>query len=294
MKARASVNSAFHALACVLWVCLTMAQAQESDEAAAACLRTDHQLAPNEVPFAHAPPAAYGNEQASCWVEMEALQADSMMVLDVREQVTSATSVLAGATPMALSAVADKSYLKPQRLLLVGTGVDLRLLTQTCVELRSKGFNDVHVLLGGASTWRKEPQASWISAQAAWLGSGEGLWRIATVGLSDRQVLSLPQPASVQLPAGTNASALRRAMSANAAAHPLKAPAQWLVVAADPAAGQVLFADWFASGGGGVSKQPGTPVKWLAGGWSEYEAYIAQQQTMAAHAGRPLPRSCGA
>lgn len=293
MKARVFLTSTFHALGCVLWVCLAIAHAQGSDEAAAACLRTDHQAAPDEVPFAHTSPVAYGSEQAACWMGMEALKDASMMVLDVREQGTPETSALAGATPMALSAVSDKSYLQPQRLLLVGTGVDLRLLTQTCVALRRKGFHEVHVLLGGASTWRKEPQASWTSAQDAWLGSREGLWRIATVGFSARQLLSLPQPASVQLTAGSTASDLRRAMAVNDKATPLKRPLQWLVVTADPAVGQTLFADWHAAQAQDFAAQTGSSVRWLAGGWSQYEAYLAQQQTLAAHAGRPLPRSCG-
>ncbi|MFI8616951.1 rhodanese-like domain-containing protein [Acidovorax sp. NPDC077693] len=293
MKSRTWVDSACSALTCVLLVCLTIAQAQESDEAAAACLRTDHREEPDPVSFEHLPLPAYSSEQASCWAGVEALKDASLMVLDVREQDAAATSVIGGATPMALSAVADKSYLKPQRLLLVGTGVDLRSLTQTCVALRSKGFGDVHVLLGGASTWSKEPQASWTSAQHAWLGSGEGLWRIAAVGFSARQLRSLPQPAAVQLPAGANAFDLRRAMSANAAANPLQRPTQWLVVGADPAAAQALFTDWFASDASGFSAQTGNSVKWLAGGWSAYEAYIAQQKILAAHAGRPLPRNCG-
>jgi len=261
------------------------------------CQRGDYVV---DLPSAPVTPpgkaAQYSAEQASCWMDAaryrEATQHAAWMALDVREDGAAARTPLPGTTAVPLPALADKTYWRSQPLLLVGTGVDLRQLTQTCLALRQQGFAQVRVWLGGARSWQRSGQHDTVSPHEAWLGSADGQWRIVTVGLSPAQSASLPQPAAVELSTQTSAQALEQAMQAHMLAYPMAPQHQWLLVAADARQQQDLLARWAQ-----LQTQAQTPLlrplAGLAGGWPAYQNYLAQQQSWATHAGRRLVRPCG-
>ncbi len=238
----------------------------------------------------------YSAEQASCWMDAtryrDAAKHAAWMALDVREDGAAARAPLHGTTAVPLPALADKTYWRLRPLLLVGTGVDLRLLTQACLTLRNRGFAQVRVWLGGARSWQRSGKYDTVTPHEAWLGSADGQWRIATVGLSPTQSASLPHPAALALPTQTSAQALEQAMQAHMLAHPMASQHQWLLVAADARQLQDLLAQW-AQLQAQAQTPPSRPLAGLAGGWPAYQHYLAQQQSWATHAGRRLVRPCG-
>jgi len=200
--------------------------------------------------------------------------------------------------------LAGKTFLQGQALVLIGSGADLRALTGRCLTLRQSGqFKSVHVLLGGVRSWRLAGQPiqaggsallppGEASAQDLWLGAADGLWRIAALGLSARQRQSLPVPTDQVLDLGAPAAQAVQELERQINRQPLPAPASWLVVAAD--AQQLAQAQALWQQRQNTQDAHGQhTIVWLAGGWPAYASYLEQQKTLAAHAGRSLPRICG-
>lgn len=276
--------------ACALAIGSPLVQAQVQD--LAACLRADHVSPPSGTQvFGRVQPVQYGRDEVSCWIEAHEIHEGNWVAVDVRDVILAARSPLPGAAALPLFAIADRSYLKDQPLLLVGSGVDLRALTQACLELRRQGFAQVRVLLGGVRNWRRTQGVDLLTPREAWLGSADGQWRIAAVGLSPAQVTGLPLEPLLQLPGHTDGRTLGQALADLDQRSPSQRPSQWLVVAADMQAQQALLVQWRQDGR--YEQQAKRPLAWLEGGWEAYRAYLDQQQHSAAHAGRPLPRLCG-
>ena len=172
---------------------------------------------------------------------------------------------------------------------MVGTGVDLRALTTACLSLRKQGFSKVQVLLGGARSWARIQSVDMVTPQEAWLGALDGQWRLIGIGLRPEQVQSLVGKPEVILPSSVDDAALVQALNDAERARPLGSHQQWLLLTPNQASGQSLLAR--------LQQTPHKPgaraLAWLSGGWDSYNAYLQQQQQSAAHAGRPLPRSCG-
>lgn len=274
------------AMLCALSLVTHWAAAQEPD--VQACLRGDYSQPAIPV-FGHATPKPYSAEEKACWIDVQEARKGGWTLLDVRDVAMSAGAFLPGTVALSLSAVADRKYLREQSLVLVGTGVDLRALTGSCVALRAQGFTRVRTLLGGARSWNRKQGGDLLVPQEFWLGAMDGQWRIVSVGLGADQVADLAIPPEVTVPASTDGVALRKALADAERARPSEPHHQWLLVAPDGAGQQVALARWQQI----PQDQDMKPLAWLEGGWTGYRAYLNQQQQSAAHAGRALPRVCG-
>ncbi|MFT3779447.1 MAG: hypothetical protein QM772_14435 [Ottowia sp.] len=284
---------------------LSVAWAQEGAEGPFTCDRTAAITPLAEVAFT-GEVASYTDAERACWADWPQAQALAQGLngqwVDVRDAGSARRIALRGAATVGLTDLADKAFLKGQSLVLVGTGVDLKALTERCVALRQRGqFSGVHVLLGGARTWRLAGQPvqadgtavapDEASAQELWLGAAGDLWQLAVFGLSAEQRQSLPVPASRVLDLGADARrAVDELQRRATTGERLAAPRQWLVVAPDAA--QLAQAQALWRERAQAASPLGAPI-WLSGGWQAYAAYLQQQKTLAAHAGRPLPRLCG-
>lgn len=258
-----------------------------------ACLRDDA-APPSVVGFDRRKPVQYSAQQASCWITSSEVQTERWRVLDVRQDGAAHDAHLEGTTKMVLTELQDKIYMRQQSLLLVGSGVDLSTLTQTCVRLRQQGFDNVRVLLGGARNWHRTKALDLIAPQELWVGGGQGVWRLATLGLTSAHIDVLPEQPAVVLPSTANLQDLQAAMARSAQASPMQPTEQWLIVATDDRKTQASIMVLAQQEKTPVLWSLHKPVAWLAGGWSAYHAYLTQQKSVAAHAGRPLPRHCGA
>lgn len=290
-----------------LLACAVLGSAHAADAPAPAltCGRADEQ-ALHGIAYPAESTVDYSDAQRQCWLHWKPAQAIATgplgMWIDVRDAGTQRQVALAGATTVGLADLADKAFLHGQSLVLVGSGVDLEALSSRCVALRRSGqFKDVHVLLGGVRAWRLAgaqvrlgdgaAPADEVGAQDLWRGASEGLWRIATLGVSAGQSRRLP--ALVDF-AGSGPdlagamSGLSRRMAATGGDQPQR---QWLAVAATPEQQSQARRLWQQASA--AADPPLPPLYWLSGGWPEYLRYLDQQQTLAAHAGRSLPRLCG-
>lgn len=274
------------AMFCVASLAVTVAAAQVTD--AQSCLRVDYSQPALPV-FSHATPAPYSAREVACWINVQEAHGGGWMPLDVRDAALSARAPLTGVAALPLESVADRQYLREQPLVLVGTGVDLRALTKSCLTLRQHGFARLRVLVGGARSWSRTQQTDMLTPQEVWLGGLDGQWRIATVGLSPDQWASLPVPPEITLPASIERNALQRALADAERLRPSEPNRQWLVVVPDGTEQQALIVGWQQSPQDGGTR----PVAWLSGGWVAYRAYLSQQQHSAANAGRALPHVCG-
>ena len=270
---------------CMVVLSATVLPAWAQEPEVPACLRVDYPQ-PTVPEFGHTEALSYSTQETQCWVDVVEARRAGGMALDVRE---AAVAPLPGAVALPLPSVADRRYLRDQPLTLVGTGVDLRALTTACLSLRKQGFSKVQVLLGGARSWVQIQSVDMVTPQEAWLGALDGQWRLIGIGLPQEQVQSLVGKPEVNLPSSVDDAALVQALNDAERARPLGSHQQWLLLTPNQASGQSLLAR--------LQQTPYKPgaraLAWLSGGWDSYNAYLQQQQQSAAHAGRPLPRSCG-
>ena len=253
------------------------------------------------VAFTEAP-ADYTDAERACWVDWTQARAladgPGGQWVDVRETGAVRRLGLPGATAVNTADLADKAFLKGRTLVLVGTGVDLKALSSRCVDLRdSAQFKGVHVLLGGVRTWQQANQpvladgsalpAQEASAQELWLGATGDLWQVAALGLSTPQMARLPVQRERLLDLGADPSRAMARLARHLQDERLPAPRQWLVIADTPERLAQARSLWRQRADGAQA-----PL-WLAGAWPAYASYLEQQKTLAAHAGRPLPRLCG-
>lgn len=244
----------------------------------------------------------YTEVERSCWIDWYQAQARATgkggQWVDVRDAGAARSIVLPGVATVHLADLDDKTFLKGQSLVLVGTGVDLKVLSSRCAELRHSGqFEGVHVLLGGVRSWRMTGQpvlidghtlsAQEISARELWLGVVDGLWQVAAMGLSSEQIASLPIQRKYILDLGADMQQAVVQMSKRFRHEPLPIPRQWLVIVDTPEH-LVLARDLWQQ----VTDVTANPL-WLSGGLPAYATFLEQQKTLAANAGRSLPRLCG-
>ncbi|QTD46377.1 rhodanese-like domain-containing protein [Ottowia testudinis] len=246
----------------------------------------------------------YSDAERACWLDWPQAQALAQgqggQWVDVRDAGAIRRLGLPGATAVGLPDLADKTFLRGQSLVLVGTGVDLKALSVRCATLRQAGqFKGVHVLLGGVRRWRQAGQpmqsdgdvwpADQASAQELWVGAADDLWQIATAGLTAPQIANLPVPRDRLLDLGADAAQAVDRLTFQVNAERLPMPRQWLVIADNAERLAQMQALWRQRDANGAADSP----VWLIGAWPAYASYLDQQKTLAAHAGRPLPRLCG-
>lgn len=293
-------------LAWLLSVASACALAQAESRSLTCDRDADDPLRP--VVFAVGGASAFSEAEHTCWLDWTAAQQAATgpggQWVDVRDAGARRLLTLPGVTAVDLADLPSKAFLKGQSLVLIGTGVDLKTLSTQCVALRqSDQFKDVHVLLHGVRAWRLAKQPTLVdgsvlapdevSAQELWLGAADDQWRIAAIGLAPEHLASLPVKAAF-----TGSEQNRRQTVAELATHMAQnssdRPQQrWLALTATAAQLAQLRALWLERPLNPADTAIASAPLWLVGAWPAYASYLEQQKTLAAHAGRPLPRLCG-
>lgn len=245
--------------------------------------------------------AIYAEEERACWIDWEqdhlAAKREGYQWVDVRDAGSARNLILPGIAAVHWADLGDKTFLRGQSLVLLGVGTDLKKLTGLCVDLRHSGqFETVHVLLGGVRSWRMAGQpvqingfvqaSHEVSAHELWLGASDGLWQVATIGLSPEQIASLPVPREYVLDLGADIQQASKTLIQQIGREPLPAPREWLVIADTYEQFNLAWQLW---------QQLDVTVRpfWLSGAWPAYAVYLEQQKNLAAHAGQPLAKLCG-
>lgn len=230
-------------------------------------------------------PAEVPPSLPDCWIDFAAAQvwggADVAFV-DVRAPAQARASRLGGALEVPLADIAGKAFLRPQALVLVGSGFDDADLARACASLRGGGFARVKILRGGVRAWQQAGRA--MSAPVA-------VDAIAPVELhrgidyAPWLVVGVDLPADAWVPPAL--ARMRRVPSAELDAviekeRAASAGTLVVVVARDADAARSLRG----------AKRAGVVV--LDGGLAGYRRFLAEQKDIAATAGMPLTRPCGA
>ena len=258
------------------------------------------------VVFAAGDASTYSEAERACWLDWTAAQqvapGPAGQWVDVRDAGARRRLGLPGVTAVELADLPSKAFLKGQSLVLIGTGVGLKALSTQCVALRQSGqFKSVHVLLHGVRAWRLANQPALVDgsvlapdevgAQELWLGAADDQWRIAAIGLDADQLARLPVKPAFSI--GTQD--LKQALAELAARIARRADdqphQQWVVLTATSSQLAQVRAQWLERLAINTHTVP-SPL-WFVGAWPAYASYLEQQQILAAHAGRPLPRLCG-
>ena len=293
-------------LAWLLSVASACALAQAESRSLTCDRDADDPLRP--VVFAVGGASAFSEAEHTCWLDWTAAQQAATgpggQWVDVRDAGARRLLTLPGVTAVDLADLPSKAFLKGQSLVLIGTGVDLKTLSTQCVALRqSDQFKDVHVLLHGVRAWRLAKQPTLVdgsvlapdevSAQELWLGAADDQWRIAAIGLAPEHLASLPVKAAFtgsEQNLRQTVAELATHMAQNSSDRPQQ---RWLALTATAAQLAQLRALWLERPLNPADTAIASAPLWLVGAWPAYASYLEQQQTLAAHAGRPLPRLCG-
>ena len=293
-------------LAWLLSVASACALAQAESRSLTCDRDADDPLRP--VVFAVGGASAFSEAEHTCWLDWTAAQQAATgpggQWVDVRDADARRLLTLPGVTAVDLADLPSKAFLKGQSLVLIGTGVDLKTLSTQCVALRqSDQFKDVHVLLHGVRAWRLAKQPTLVdgsvlapdevSAQELWLGAADDQWRIAAIGLAPEHLASLPVKAAFtgsEQNLRQTVAELATHMAQNSSDRPQQ---RWLALTATAAQLAQLRALWLERPLNPADTAIASAPLWLVGAWPAYASYLEQQKTLAAHAGRPLPRLCG-
>jgi hypothetical protein len=293
-------------LAWLLSVASACALAQAESRSLTCDRDADDPLRP--VVFAVGGASAFSEAEHTCWLDWTAAQQAATgpggQWVDVRDAGARRLLTLPGVTAVDLADLPSKAFLKGQSLVLIGTGVDLKTLSTQCVALRqSDQFKDVHVLLHGVRAWRLAKQPTLVdgsvlapdevSAQELWLGAADDQWRIAAIGLAPEHLASLPVKAAFtgsEQNLRQTVAELATHMAQNSSDRPQQ---RWLALTATAAQLAQLRALWLERPLNPADTAIASAPLWLVGAWPAYASYLEQQKTLAAHAGRPLPRLCG-
>jgi rhodanese-related sulfurtransferase len=242
-------------------------------------------------------------DNASCWIDLAELSepgAPQPAWIDVRAAADSRAAPIPGALAIPLVELRSKSFLQSSPIVLIGSGRDDADLAHACGELRRAEFQQVKLLRGGIRAW--------VSARRPVMADGGVMQNLDLIAAGDlhRQasaapwlMLGIDLPLSDALPAAM--ASLQQVDARNSPARALDAvrrrqaelahleksaqPNAIVLVARDDASATKLRD---AVRGAGLED-----VLVLQGGMAGYRAFLSQQQSIAAAAGRPLVRSCG-
>ncbi len=246
--------------------------------------------------------AAPASPGSACWIDDDAVASWSGGTptwVDVRPPASARGTTLAGALRIALADLPRKSFLQAQPLVLVGTGFDDVALAQACEALRREGFARVRLLRGGVRAWRAAGRAmagmpaegglDSISAAELHRSVPGAPWVVLGVGMTSAE--SLPPRLSPlrSIDGGSDAAsavaAVAQARRDIASRPPAERASLVVVVAADAQSARELRT--------AVRRAQLPDVLTLEGGLAGYRQFLAEQESIAASAGKPLVRPCG-
>jgi len=100
-----------------------------------------------------------GNKVRQCLTNVRwanaMLRKGDLIVVDIRPEKEFNLYNIPGSVNMPPFAVKTRTYWKDKKILLVNDGYSYRKLDSLCADLRKSGFNQVSVLDGGVTAWRK-------------------------------------------------------------------------------------------------------------------------------------------
>jgi rhodanese-related sulfurtransferase len=218
----------------------------------------------------------------------------------VRTSADARAAPIPGALTIRLTDLPTKTFLQDRPVVLIGSGRDDADLARACGELKRAGFQRVKLLRGGIRAWvtGQRPvladagvlqnidliQPSEFHRQAA-----SAPWLVLAVDVNPVDGLPVAMGAAERIDAGGDSAratdAVRRRQAEIARMSAKERPNAIVIVTRDEASATRLR-DALRNGGSG-------DVLVLQGGMAGYRAFLAQQQSIAAAAGKPLVRSCG-
>lgn len=232
---------------------------------------------------------------ASCLIEADKASDEqaqrSITWVDVRGAASIRRNPLPGVVEIPLADLPGKSFLRNERLILVGSGFDGRVLLESCRRLRAEGWRQVSVLHGGVRRWHAPlPLGDQVAVDELLQSPLDSHWRIVSVGLDEAALSNTPPRASIALPDSQRSTAqlitavdgLRHAAQAGGLS-----TIDVLIVASGHDATNRLRQTMAQAGS---TKN----VYWLEGGLAALRQYLKQQQRIAFAAGRSLKSPCGA
>ena len=242
-------------------------------------------------------------DNASCWIDLAAVPGpDSPQPtwVDVRAAADARAAPVPGALAIPLAELRTKTFLQNTPVVLIGSGRDDADLARACGELKRAGFQQVKLLRGGIRAWVGDQRP--VLADAAVLqnldliGPGEfhrqasgAPWLVLGIDLGPTEGTTVAMATLERIDAGGDAAralaAISRRQSEIARMSANERPNAIVIVTSDEA-NATRLRDMVRSGGRG-------DVLILQGGVAGYQAFLAQQQSIAAAAGKPLVRSCG-
>lgn len=280
--------------------------------------KADSQNAQAGEPICHAQefqgmdePVAWPKQQgvlrldASCWVSPAQLRQrlardEPVLQVDVRRHGWR-TDALEGAIPLALQDLPHQTFLAQGEVVLIGSGLDVAELNQTCSDLRRQGWR-ISALQGGASAWLEHQHglAQAITAQHWIMALGQGIdWRLVLdAGLSDEERNRLPSPPELLVNAkATTAQAVARRLLDFQQDLQRKATQETTHTAVVFLARGDVTAVLRALHEEQTSSRPPVsvvPIYVVQGGWDAYQAEVLQNHAIHATAQHGLARACGA
>ncbi|THT97696.1 hypothetical protein E9531_15475 [Lampropedia puyangensis] len=261
------------------------------------------------------------NRIAGCSVEAmdikQALEQSSgnMTLVDVRP-FAAKRDYVPHALEVSLRDLPQRSFLKGQNVVLLGTGLDDPTLLAVCEDLQRQGFSQVQSVRGGAPAFleaaglvstayvRSITPAQWVQS----LMQGQQ-WHLAISATQAKEHANeLPMPAALQWSAkqsqslGSLATVLRQQQAKLTSANTTTALSSPLIVLADGLTSQALEQQLQSAAVkagskasiSGIQATHSTPIYVLEGGWPAYEAFVQQNHEIQVTAAQSLQRACGA
>jgi len=193
-----------------------------------------------------------------------------------------------------------KSFLHNVPVVLIGSGRDDADLVRACGELRRAGFQQVKLLRGGIRAWVNAQRPLLVDAGVAQTfdvispsefhrQAAGAPWVVLGVDVGPADGLAIGVNSFEPITAGDDAvralDAIRRRQATIARMSVNERPNAIVVVTRDSASATRLL--------DAVRNAGLADFLVLQGGMAGYQAFLTQQQSIAAAAGKPLVRACG-
>jgi rhodanese-related sulfurtransferase len=242
-------------------------------------------------------------QDGSCWIDLDRANTPGVPEptwIDVRPAPAVSAARIPGALQIPLSALPTKEFLKRTPVILIGTGRDDGDLGRACGELKRQGFQHVKLLRGGVRAWYDAGRP--LLRDAAFSQTLDRLsplelhrqaasapWAIVGVDLDANTELPRTVFRSERIDVGNNfarAAAMIRRLQVDLTRGPdAERPNVIVVIGRDEhTSAQISDA---------IRHAELRNVLTLEGGALSYQAFLVQQQNIAANAGKPLVRPCG-
>lgn len=245
---------------------------------------TDCGQVTRQIPVEAARQPAPSIDLQTCLITLADIKGATL--IDVRPENSARALRLPQALQIPLTELWTKTFLKREPLVLVGSGKNDVELARACIDLKKMGFIKLNVLAGGLRTWQAEGKEL--------VGDARALNEIYFVAASEVHSLAAAKATIVltgeKKDSKQEQSAFLRTnitYARDLQALLTKASEPYLPLIIAPA--EQLEADkWLR-----VIKDAGlTKVVILRGGLAAYKHFLAEQETIQAHANTPLVRPC--